>query len=112
MGKEKRPVISWEEPDEVYAPTHDFEKAPVVEGTLVKEGTITIRGDEVSLVVLDTKDGEETVWLGSVLKSSLEARKAEVGSYVGIKYLGMVKGKAGFKYRDYAVRVLPKEVEG
>lgn len=105
----KQSKISWDEPEDVYAPTHDFEKTPIVEGTLVKEGTITIRGDEVSFVVLDTADGEETVWLGSVLKSSLEARHAEMGSYIGVKYLGMVKGAAGFKYRNYAVRVLPKE---
>ena len=107
----KQSKINWDEPDEEFAPTHDFDKAPVVEGVLVREDTITIRGDEVSLVVLDTKAGEETVWLGSVLKGSLEARHAELGSYVGIRYLGMVKSAAGFKYRNYAVRVIPKEVE-
>jgi hypothetical protein len=105
----KQSKINWDEPEEVYAPTHDFEKVPIVEGTLVKEGTITVRGDEVSFVVLDTADGEETVWLGSVLKSSLEDGHAEMGSYIGVKYLGMVKGAAGFKYRNYTVRVLPKE---
>ena len=100
--------INWEEPE--YSETHDFEKAPVIEGTLVKRGDLIIRGKDVSFVVLDTAKGERTVWLGAVLKSSLEDRKAVEGSYVGIKYLGMKKADSGFNYRNFTVRVLHDEV--
>ena len=105
----KQTKINWDEPE--YSPAHDFEKAPVIEGTLVRKGVVTIRGKEVSFVVLKTAKAEETVWLGAVLKGSLEDKAPEVGDLIGIKYLGMEKSAAGFGYRNYAVRVLPKEVE-
>ena len=106
----KQTKINWDEPE--YSPAHDFEKAPVIEGTLVRKGVVTIRGKEVSFVVLKTAKSEETIWLGAVLKGSLEDKAPVVGSYIGIKYLGMEKSAAGFSYRNYAVRVIPKEVEG
>ena len=99
--------IDWDEPE--YSETHDFEKVPVIEGTLVNRGDLVIRGKDVSFVVLDTAKGERTVWLGAVLKSSLEDRKAVEGDFVGIKYLGMEKSKAGFSYRNFTVRVLHDE---
>ena len=102
--------IDWESAE--YPPAHDFEQEPIIEGTLVKRGELTIRGKDVSFVVLKTKEGEENVWLGSVLKSSLEDRRAVEGDYVGIKYLGMEKSAAGFNYRNFTVRVIPAEVEG
>ena len=105
----KQSKIDWEA--EEYSPAHDFDKVPVVEGTLVKKGMVTIRGKEVNFVVLKTAKSEETVWLGAVLKGSLEDKAPEAGDYIGIKYLGMEKSAAGFSYRNYAVRVIPKEVE-
>ena len=105
----KQTKINWDEPE--YSPAHDFEKAPVIEGTLVRKGVVTLRGKEVSFVVLKTAKAEETVWLGAVLRGSLEDKAPEAGDYIGIKYLGMEKSAAGFSYRNYAVRVLPKEVE-
>ena len=106
MAKPKK--IDWDEPE--YSPAHDFDKVPVIEGALVRKGMVTIRGKEVSFVVLKTAKAEETVWLGAVLKGSLEDKAPEAGDYIGIKYLGMAKSAAGFSYRNYAVRVLPKEV--
>ena len=105
----KQSKIDWEKDE--YSPAHDFDKVPVIEGTLVRKGMVTIRGKEVSFVVLKTTKAEETVWLGAVLRGSLEDKAPEVGSYIGIKYLGMEKSAAGFSYRNYAVRVIPKEVE-
>ena len=101
--------IQWDEPE--YHETHDFEKIPVIEGTMVGRGMVTIQGRDAPFVVLDTTEGKRTVWLGAVLKSSLEDRKAVEGSYVGIKYLGMEKSAAGFQYRNFAVRVIPAEVQ-
>ena len=103
----KQTKVNWDEPE--YSPAHDFDKAPIIEGTLVRTGVVTIRGKEVSFVVLKTAKEEETVWLGAVLKGSLEDRAPEIGSYVGIKYLGMEKSAAGFSYRNFAVRVIPVE---
>ena len=105
----KQTKIDWNEPE--YSPAHDFDKVPVIEGTLVRKGMITIRGKEVSFVVLKTAKEEETVWLGAVLKGSLEDRDPQPGDLIGIKYLGMEKSAAGFGYRNFGVRVIPKEVE-
>ena len=102
----KQSKIDWSEPE--YSPSHDFEKIPIVEGILVRKDTLVIKGKEVSLVVLDTEKGEETIWLGAVLKSSLG--EVEVGSYVGVKYLGQEKSAEGYTYRNYAVRVIPPEI--
>ena len=103
----KQSKIDWDEPE--YSPAHDFDKVPVIEGTLVKKGMVTIRGKEVSFVVLKTAKEEETVWLGAVLKGSLEDKAPEAGDLVGIKFLGMAKSAAGFSYRNFAVRVIPAE---
>ena len=92
-----------------YAETHDFDKEAVVEGTVLKYDTLTIKDKEVSLVLLDTPKGERTVWLGAVLESALTIKKAVEGDYVGIRYLGLKKGGAGFKYRDFDVRVIHRE---
>ena len=104
---EKQDRIDWSEPE--YSPAHDFEKVPVIEGTLVREGTITIRGRDVPYMVLKTAKEEETVWLGTVLKGTFEERKPEIGAYIGIKYLGKEKSAAGFEYRNYAVRIVQSE---
>ena len=102
--------ISWDEPE--YSEAHDFEKVPIIEGTLIEKGMVTIRGRDAPFVVLDTTQGKKTVWLGTVLKSSLEDRKAVEGDYIGIKYLGMEDSDSGFKYRNFTVRVIKEEVEG
>ena len=88
---------------------HDFNKEAMVEGNVIRRATVSISGNERPLIVLDTKDGERTVWLGSVLESGV--MDAVVGSYVAIKYVGEVKGKSGYTYKDYLTRVLPPEVE-
>ena len=100
--------INWE--DSEYPETHDFEVDPIIEGTLISRGDLVIRDNDASFVVLETAKGERTVWLGAVLKSSLKDKGAEVGSYIGIKYLGMKKSAGGFNYRNYTVRVISAEV--
>ena len=106
----KQSKFDWDEADdEVYAETHDFDKEAIVEGTMLRTGAVTIKGKEVSLVVLDTSKGERTVWEGAVLESALEVKKALIGDYLGIRYLGLKKGAAGFKYRDFDVRVIHAE---
>ena len=104
----KKQKINWDEPQ--HSPTHDFDKVPVIEGTLVRKGVVSIRNKKVPFVVLKTSKSEETVWLGAVLKGSLEDRAAEIGDYIGVKYLGREKSAAGFTYRNYAVWVIPPEV--
>ena len=109
----KQTKIDWGKPkDEIsYPPNHNFDETPIVEGTLVREGMVTVREKEVFLIILDTSKGEETIWLGAVLESSLALDKPVIGDYVGIKYLGMKKGASGFRYRDFDTRVIRKEVE-
>lgn len=104
----KQMHINWDE--KKYADTHDFNKEPIVEGTLVRTGMVTIKGKETMLIVLKTSKGERTVWLGAVLESSLGDDMPVIGDYVGIKYLGMKKGSAGFEYRDFDSRVIHVEV--
>ena len=102
--------FDWDTPEETdYAEVHDFDSEPIIEGVLVRFDTVTIKGKDVSLVELETAKGNETVWLGAVLKSIFENKLPSVGDYVGIRYLGMVKGGSGYKYRDFDVRVIRKE---
>ena len=106
----KQSKFDWDEADdEVYAETHDFDKEAIVEGTMLRTGAVTIKGKEVSLVVLDTSKGERTIWLGAVLESALTVKKAVEGDYIGVRYLGLKKGAAGFKYRDFDLRVKHRE---
>ena len=101
--------LNWDEPD--FPEKHDFDKLPVAEGVLVKRDEIVIKGELVGLIVLDTPAGLRTIWLGAVLKSSMEEKDPKVGDYVGVKYLGMKEAASGLSYRNFATRVLPKEVE-
>lgn len=101
-AKESR--IDWEAPK--YPENHDFEKIAIIEGTFVRGGTVTIRGRETRLIVLETPKGERTVWLGAVLESSLMDDYPEAGDQVGIKYLGTKKSTSGFSYRDFDTRVI------
>lgn len=106
----KKSKFDWSVEEKVeYAENHDFDVEPIVEGTLLGYDTVTIKDKEVSLVVLDTSKGERTIWLGAVLESALTVKKAVEGDYIGVRYLGLKKGAAGFKYRDFDLRVKHRE---
>lgn len=57
------------------------------------------------ILVLDTEDGERSVWMfGKLLQGWLARRKPERGSQVAITYLGKTKSKDGpNEYNDYRI---------
>ncbi len=99
--------IDWDAPTEEYPPAHDFDKESIVEGVLVRTGSVPFSDREAKYLVIDVPTkGEETIWLSQVLESAVDRLDPKEGEYIGIKYLGKRKSSKGFYYRDYDVRVL------
>ena len=103
-------TINWDE--EKYPETHDFGKEPIVEGYLVKQGTVPISGRQAGFIILDTEKGKRTIWRGAVIKAALDREEVFIGNYIGIKYLGETQNKTGtYKYKDFDVRVVAQAEE-
>jgi hypothetical protein len=103
--------IDWD--GEPYPPTHDFSKNPVIEGEIVLFGEVPGLTDDKGreyvgvFMQVKTKNGVETVWMSTVIKSKSEAHGAAVGDWIGIKQLDAVKStKTQYTYTDFDVRCI------
>ena len=111
LNKEREGGIDWGKPE--HPPTHNFDKAPVVEGEIVSFGTVPGLTDDDGreytglYVQVRTAAGIETVWMTTVVKSKIEAANAAIGDYLGIKMLDLVKSKSGkYTYTNFDVRCI------
>ena len=96
--------IDWDKPK--HPSTFVFKKVgDVLEGEVKKRSSVGL-GDRTAMFLnVETKNGMRTLWFGAVLQNQLEEVKR--GDYIGVKYLGEVKGKGNNPYKDYDVRIIP-----
>lgn len=58
------------------------------------------------ICIIETKDGERSIWLlHHVLLSQFDRTQPQPGDVIGVKLLDAVHGKSGFTYQNYVVRV-------
>lgn len=100
----KQTAFDWDQ--DPYPPTHNFEIEPIIEGKVTMIGYVTIKGREAYYLHIKTKEGEETVWAGTVLLGRMSEEKLLSGDMIGIKYLGDKKGDKENPYKDYDIRVI------
>lgn len=106
----QRGLFDWDK--KPYPDKWDFKKEPVIEGTVTKIGSVTLRGREAPYMHVRTKQGERTVWLTMVIQGVVDDEKVEEGDLVGIKYLGEAVGENGLDYHNFDVRVQKAIVGG
>ena len=83
------------------------EVGDVLEGIVKKTGAVVLGNRTARFLNIETEKGLRTLWFGAVLESQLEEVKK--GDYIGVKYLGEVKGTGVNPYKDYDVRIIPLE---
>ena len=101
-------MIDWTE--DPRAEVFEFNKeGDVIEGELIQIKEITI-GDRIAKLAIlkDDLEAESGIWLSSVLEREFEEQAISPGDYVGVKFLGMKKGKK-YTYKNFDVRVVLKE---
>ena len=98
--------IDWDKTK--YPETFVFKKeGDVLEGIVKKTSAVVLGNRTAKFLNVETEKGLMTLWLGAVLESQLEEVKK--GDYIGVKYLGEVKGTGVNPYKDYDVRIIPYE---
>ena len=106
--------IKWDEEETNsanYPAPHDFSLERVIEGVIVDSGKIDFGDRQSEYVVMKTaEDVEETVWLSTVLRTKFAQKNINMGDYVGIRYLNMVKARSGYRYKNFDVRVLKEQI--
>ena len=101
MGK-----IDWDKPK--HPETFVFLKVgDVLEGIVKKISAVVLGNRTARFLNIETEKGLRTLWFGAVLESQLE--EAKKGNYIGVKYLGEVKGTGVNAYKNYDVRIIPCE---
>ncbi|GAH47457.1 unnamed protein product, partial [marine sediment metagenome] len=101
-GQHKQRTLEWNTP--LYPETKLWREGDILEGEVTRIDSVTIKGRDAPFCHLKTEDKEYTVWLGEVLYDYFRKENIDVGDYIGIKYLGMIKGERGFEYRNFEVR--------
>ena len=101
---DKMTKIDWDKPK--YPNTFVFKKeGDVLEGIVKKTSAVLLGDRTAKFLNIETENGLRTLWFGAVLESQLEEVKK--GDYIGVKYLGEVKGTGINPYKDYDVRIIP-----
>ena len=92
-----------------FAPWHDFNKEPVLQGKVVSVHTATMgKGKdkkERQILTVKTVQGERSVSDSFKLNPLFAAAKKKKGRDVYIKYLGQVKLKGGRRMNDYIAAI-------
>ena len=100
--------IDWDRPK--HPETFVFKKeGDVLEGVVKKTSAVVLGNRTAKFLNVESEKGLRTLWFGAVLESQLEEVKK--GDYIGVKYLGEIKGSGVNPYKDYDVRIIPCEEE-
>ncbi|CAN5743296.1 hypothetical protein BH18ACT15_BH18ACT15_11870 [soil metagenome] len=88
---------------ESWIPEHDGD---TIVGTFVRLDSGTTRYGQSPIVILDTAQGERSVWLiHVVLRNEFKRQQPKAGEPVAVRYLGKKQGAEGQSYAAYRVKV-------
>lgn len=77
-----------------------WDRQAPIEGEYVRKDT-DVGPNHSNMYYLKNDDGETGIWGSTVLDDKFQ--NIEVGQYIKIEPLGLVKGKSGKEYYDYAL---------
>jgi hypothetical protein len=83
--------------------TADWDAIPTLEGRNLGFGKLEVEGQTRRFMLLDTIDGEVTVFESEGLKEGFGA--CDLGDYIRINFMAMVETKGGRSFRKFRVKV-------
>lgn len=81
-----------------------------ITGQVKELRTVDVDGREAHAAIIDTGEGEFTVWLNRVLMSRFNKAGVVIGDVVRVVYAGRVKSRTSeFYYKNYRLYVAKRE---
>lgn len=100
----------WNKVEATSTEMHDWAKEPTLRGALVEKRE-HVGANDSNIYVFEKEDHEQVSFWGNTLLDA-RLRNLEVGTVVGIEYLGKaVSPKTNREYHNYEVYIQPSEEE-